>query len=78
MKLTILAVVDVPDVVANRSNDALLDDVATALGAWRTHDDVGRFSANVQFATVARGVSDAAEKAGYDHSSHDAAIRGGR
>lgn len=61
-KLTILAVIDVPDEVAERSDDALIDDAVDALTCWQVagkHQPV-----DVDFLIVKRGVADEALAAG--------------
>jgi hypothetical protein len=56
--ITLLVVVKIPEVVAARSDDQLIDDVVSALSDWPTHEDDVR--AEPVFASVHRGISDAA------------------
>jgi hypothetical protein len=61
-KLTILAVVDVPDEVADRSDDALLDEAVDAITCWQSQGQ--HMPVDVDFLIVKRGVSDEAIAAG--------------
>lgn len=61
--ITIIAVIELPDVLDIRSDEDLRQDVSEHLGTWRTHDDLGRFACDVTFASVSDGVSTAAVEA---------------
>lgn len=69
MKITIIAVVDVPESLWSRSDEDMLQDATEQLGEWRTHDDLGRFATEVRFVTVAPGVSALAVQAGAEEES---------
>lgn len=62
--ITILAVAEVPDEIALRSDDQLSDDAAELLGTWPSRVDGGFFPTEVKHASVTRGVTDAAKAAG--------------
>ena len=61
-KLTIIAVVDVPDEVADRSDDALLDEAIDALTCWQAAGK--HLPVDVDFMIIKRGVSGEALAAG--------------